>query len=226
MGNRKVVSFPFGISFFILFAILLVILPILMSKAFTTLGFDMEMVIGLFFLTLFGSVINIPIHTIRTREKVKPTQSRFFFRLIHPETKKEYRIRKTTIAINLGGAIVPLFICAYLAIIHPELWWQYLTGIGITATICYTLARPIQGVGITLPILIPPLIAALIALLLPGNPATAIAYVSGVTGVLLGADLFNLAKVSEYRTKILSIGGAGTFDGIFLTGIISVILAA
>ncbi len=44
-------------------------------------------------------------------------------------------------------------------------------------------------------------------------------------GSLIGADLLNLKKIPELGTPIASIGGAGTFDGIFLTGIISVLLA-
>jgi len=58
-----------------------------------------------------------------------------------------------------------------------------------------------------------------------GSPSPVIAYVSGVIGVLLGGDVLNLAKVTQYKSEMLSIGGAGTFDGIFLTGIISVLLS-
>jgi uncharacterized membrane protein len=59
---------------------------------------------------------------------------------------------------------------------------------------------------------------------LGGNLAPALAYISGVIGVLLGADLLNLRKVTKLGAPMMSIGGAGTFDGIFLTGIISVLL--
>jgi uncharacterized membrane protein len=44
-------------------------------------------------------------------------------------------------------------------------------------------------------------------------------------GTLIGADLLNLGIVSQLEAPMLSIGGAGTFDGVFLTGILAVLLA-
>jgi uncharacterized membrane protein len=43
---------------------------------------------------------------------------------------------------------------------------------------------------------------------------------------LIGADLFNLRKIGNLGAPVASIGGAGTFDGIFLNGILAVLLAA
>ncbi|TDA34704.1 MAG: hypothetical protein DSO02_02190, partial [Hadesarchaea archaeon] len=51
-----------------------------------------------------------------------------------------------------------------------------------------------------------------------------LAYLSGTLGTLVGADLMNLNKVERLGAPVVSIGGAGTFDGIFLTGIFSVLL--
>jgi len=36
----------------------------------------------------------------------------------------------------------------------------------------------------------------------------------------------NLSKLTELNAPILSIGGAGTFDGIFLTGVIAVLMTS
>jgi uncharacterized membrane protein len=52
-----------------------------------------------------------------------------------------------------------------------------------------------------------------------------VAYISGTFGVLIGADLLNLKNLTALKAPVVSIGGAGTFDGIFLTGIIAVLLA-
>src|SRR5258708_1277200 len=41
----------------------------------------------------------------------------------------------------------------------------------------------------------------------------------------VGADLLNLDKINGLGAPVASIGGAGTFDGIFLTGILAVLLA-
>jgi uncharacterized membrane protein len=51
-----------------------------------------------------------------------------------------------------------------------------------------------------------------------------VAYVSGVLGTLIGADLSNLGVIPKLGAPIASIGGAGTFDGVFLSGIIAVLL--
>jgi uncharacterized membrane protein len=44
-------------------------------------------------------------------------------------------------------------------------------------------------------------------------------------GTLIGADLMNLGSIQGLHAPVLSIGGAGTFDGVFLTGILAVLLA-
>ena len=43
---------------------------------------------------------------------------------------------------------------------------------------------------------------------------------------LIGADLMNLGAIRGLGTPVASIGGAGTFDGIFVTGIGAVLLAS
>jgi len=51
------------------------------------------------------------------------------------------------------------------------------------------------------------------------------AYIAGSLGTLIGADLLNLDKVRGLGAPVASIGGAGKFDGIFLTGIVAVLFA-
>jgi uncharacterized membrane protein len=87
------------------------------------------------------------------------------------------------------------------------------------------MGKPELARALSTPIFIPPLVAALSAyLLLPAAPKV-IAYVSGVLGTLIGADLSNLNRIPKLGAPVASIGGAGTFDGIFLTGIVAVLLA-
>jgi uncharacterized membrane protein len=93
------------------------------------------------------------------------------------------------------------------------------------AAISKLLARPVPGVGIAMPALIPPILAALVALILAPAQGPMVAYIAGTLGVLIGADLLNLKNLTLLRAPVVSIGGAGTFDGIFLTGIIAVLLA-
>jgi uncharacterized membrane protein len=101
-----------------------------------------------------------------------------------------------------------------------------LIGILIVTIVTYLVARPVQGVGVVTPAFLSPLVAAVSALLLsPSHPIT-IAYVAGTLGTLIGADLLNLRKIPDLGAPVASIGGAGTFDGVFLAGIIAVLIAA
>ena len=56
--------------------------------------------------------------------------------------------------------------------------------------------------------------------------AAPVAYVSGSLGTLIGADLLNINKLSSLGGGVASIGGAGAFDGVFLSGIVAVLLVA
>jgi uncharacterized membrane protein len=84
----------------------------------------------------------------------------------------------------------------------------------------------VPGIGIALPILIPSIAAGVVALLLARRQAAPLAYVSGSLGTLVGTDLLNLDKLQGLGAPVASIGGAGTFDGIFLVGILAVLIAS
>ena len=99
-----------------------------------------------------------------------------------------------------------------------------LLGTAIVAVIVHQLATIVPGVGIVVPMLVPPLAAAGVALLLAFRHAPPVAYVCGTMGALIGADLINLPRITELGAPVVSIGGAGTFDGVFLTGIIAGLL--
>jgi uncharacterized membrane protein len=100
-----------------------------------------------------------------------------------------------------------------------------LIGVFIMTVFIHMMARPVKGIGIAVPALLPPIMAAFLALMIAPQNAAMLAYISGTLGSLIGADLLNLKKIPSLGTPLASIGGAGTFDGIFLTGIISVLLA-
>jgi uncharacterized membrane protein len=94
------------------------------------------------------------------------------------------------------------------------------------AVVTHYLAHPVRGVGITLPIFIPPIVAAICALVLSWRQVGPLAYIGGSVGTLVGVDLMNLIKIPELGAPVASIGGAGTFDGVFLVGIVAVLLAS
>ncbi len=67
--------------------------------------------------------------------------------------------------------------------------------------------------------------AAALALVLAPEAAAPVAFVIGVVGPLVGADLLHLTEIEAAEIGIVSIGGAGTFDGIILSGILAAYLA-
>ena len=106
------------------------------------------------------------------------------------------------------------------------MWLNGLIATAVITAIVHMLAYPVPGVGIAVPVFVAPVATALVALLLARENAAALAYVSGSLGTLIGADLLNLDTVRGLGAPVASIGGAGTFDGIFLTGIMAVLLAS
>jgi uncharacterized membrane protein len=84
----------------------------------------------------------------------------------------------------------------------------------------------VRGLGIALPPFLPPILAAVASVIIAYEYAPVVAYISGTLGTLVGADLLNLKQIGKLGAPVASIGGAGTFDGIFLNGIFAVLLAA
>ena len=99
-----------------------------------------------------------------------------------------------------------------------------LLAVAVVSLAAHAMARPLKGVGIAVPIFIPPFTAAATALIIAPDAAPVVAYVAGTLGTLIGADILNLKKIHGLGAPVASIGGAGTFDGIFLAGIIAVML--
>ena len=75
-----------------------------------------------------------------------------------------------------------------------------------------------------MPILIAPDQKALVALTLDPAGAPTLVYIGGTVGVRIGADLVGRKEIKKLGEPVASIGGAGTFDGIFVTGIVAVLL--
>ena len=131
----------------------------------------------------------------------------------------------TLIAVNVGGAVIPVLVSLYLLVRHA-LWIRGLVATAVVALVIHWFANPVRGVGIAVPVFLPALITAVLALVLARERAAPLAYVAGSLGTLIGADLTNLDKVSDLGAPVASIGGAGTFDGIFVTAILAVLLAS
>lgn len=223
---RGVYFFPFTLAFVIGFFFLLIFLFIfiqvgLIGYAYERIGMSAHWILPLLLLSLLGSAVNIPLTQVRSGPAVSRQVVHFFgMRYIIPIVEQP---QPTVIAINVGGAIVPTLISIFL-FFSSGLFVQGLLGTAIVTAIVYHLARPIAGVGIAVPMFVPPLIAAVTGLALAPEQAPALAYMTGTLGCLIGADLLNVHRIADLGAPVASIGGAGTFDGIFFTGILAVLL--
>ncbi len=132
------------------------------------------------------------------------------------------KANRITIAVNLGGAVIPVVMSVFLSTLVSLV--DVLIGVLIVTILIHKIAKPVKGVGIAIHALLPPFLAIAISLIISPYNAPLIAYISGTLGCLIGIDILNLKKVPDLGVPIVSIGGAGTFDAIFLTGIISVLL--
>lgn len=219
---RRTTAFFIVLLLLILGVVFFLITIDIIGLAFRKLGFPPEDSILLLFLSLIGSHVNIPIKIIKSQEPVVSGGLIDFygFKYILPPIETE---RQTIIAINLGGCVIPVIISIFLIpMVNPI---DLIIGVLLMTVFIHLMARPVKGLGIAVPALLPPIMAAGLALIIAPQSAPMFAYISGTLGCLIGADLLNLKKIPNLGAPLASIGGAGTFDGIFLTGIISVLLA-
>lgn len=172
-----------------------------------------------------GGLVNIPVKRL-PRERPAPPRVATLFglgRFARPRADPQY----TVIAVNLGGCVIPCGLAAYelLRIAAQGTLAAAAIAVAINVAVCYKLARPVPNLGIALPALVPALAAAISALLFAPSFAPPIAFCAGVLGPLVGADLLHLREIRNSSTGFGSIGGAGTFDGIVLSGLVATLLA-
>jgi uncharacterized membrane protein len=206
-------------------ALLLLILLIavrVLRHAYMSLGISAQAATLLLLASLFGSYINIPVAQLPREQIVAAREFDYFgMRYLMPV---EVEWPGTIVAVNLGGAVIPVLLSLYL-LAKRRAWIPGIIVTAIMTLVCHYLARPVPGVGITIPIFVPPAAAAITALVVWRREAAPLAYVGGSIGTLIGADLLNLDRVHGLGAPVVSIGGAGTFDGIFVTGVLAVLIA-
>lgn len=217
-------ALPFLMILFFLFLFLVIFVEIgILGYAYESLGINRRYIFAFLLLSLLGSYVNIPVATLPAENLHTGRVVTYFgMQYVVPMVLHS---PKTVIAINLGGALVPAVLSIYL-VFKKKLYFRSAIAVAVLAGACNMMAHTIRGVGIAIPTFIPPLLAAAIALALSRRYAPQLAYVGGSLGTLIGADLMNLGKVRGMGAPVVSIGGAGTFDGIFLTGIVAVLLAS
>lgn len=219
---------PLTPPFFSLLVGVLIVVVILVQLgalryAYMRLGLSPGAAVLLLIGSLIGSYFNIPVAQLPAQQMVSGHEVFFFgMRYAIPVVSQW---PGTVIAVNVGGAVIPTLMSLYL-LIHYRLWGPGLVATAGVSFVCYMLANPVRGLGIAEPVFVPALTTAIVAVLLSRRYAAPLAYIGGSLGTLIGADLLNLGKVQGLGAPIASIGGAGTFDGIFLIGILAVLIAS
>ncbi len=212
---HKFLLFIFAVAF------LLGILQVgLVSIAFDKLGLSQQAAFLLLFSSLAGSMINLPLFSVRAEQPAEPPQLPALWPIKLPPFTG-----RTIVAVNTGGCLIPLTFSLYLLLNNPLPLFHAVLGVAAITAVSYTMSRPIAGLGIGMPLFVAPISAALVAILINPEQSAPLAYISGTLGVLIGADLLRLKDIRHLGAPLASIGGAGTFDGIFITGIVAVLLA-
>ena len=212
----------FSILVFLVVALIILIQLRILRYAYMRLGVGPGAAMLLLVGSLIGSYFNIPVTVLPGRTVMSGQIVDFYgMRYVVPYVTSW---PGTVLAVNIGGAVIPTVMSAYL-VIRYNLWLKAAIATAVVAAIIHAMATPVPGVGIAVPVFAPVVVTAIIALILSREHAAPLAYIAGSMGTLIGADLLNLDKISGLGAPVASIGGAGTFDGIFLTGILAVLLA-
>ncbi len=210
------------------FILLLLLFPFLLfmlffnvaTFSFSRLGLSPDGAFLFLTASIVGSLINIPLSRRRIyipQRRIFPFPLLFFY---YPPV-----VQEQVICFNVGGAGLPVLFSLYLLATRRAPILPTLFALLIVTVVTRLMARPQPGVGIVMPAFIPPLVAAAAALILAPHGQTApVAYVAGSMGTLIGADLLNWGKIQGLGAQMVSIGGAGIFDGIFLVGVIAAFL--
>src|SRR6516165_12375535 len=157
---------PLALPFFLflvgLFLFIVVLIQVhVLQYAYAKLGLSSGAALLLLFASLVGSYFNIPLTELPEREVRSGQVIEFFgMRYVVPLVTDWPR---TVIAVNIGGAVIPTLLSLYL-LIKNDILSSAAVAIAVVMVACYLLAQPVPGVGIAIPSLVPPIIAAITAL--------------------------------------------------------------
>jgi uncharacterized membrane protein len=228
MQTGQFLYLPLAPAFFLILIVAFVALIIVLEfrvirYAYMQLGVSSRTAMVLLFGSLIGSYFNIPVAQIPNPGVLSSQEVAYFG--IHYQVPLAVEPSSTIIAVNVGGAVIPVLMSLWL-LGHYKIWLRGGIAIIAVAGVCYFLASPVPGIGIAIPIFVPAIVTAIVAFALDRNHVAPLAYIAGSLGTLIGADLMNLDKVAAIGAPVASIGGAGTFDGIFMTSILAVLLGS
>ncbi len=200
-----------------------------------SIGIPQEYFWAVMILSWIGSAINLPLFIVENEHEVPLVTSAENFGVTYNVPQTSLEKKQTMVMINVGGAIIPALISLYLLIYSIPVYADnlvmtylktFVVMVGVIIT-TYQSAQIVEGVGITTFAFGPPTMTVFITMLVnhfsPLSCPVQIAYIAGTMGALIGADLLNLPRITSIG-PVVSIGGAGTFDGVYLAGFASVLL--
>jgi uncharacterized membrane protein len=213
----------------ILFLLLLLLFPFLffvitldvVEVAVAKLGFSSNVALILFAAVVLGSTINIPLYERVTRVSIVSDLADIYMSQFWGIPLRRIE-QKTIVALNVGGGLIPTLLAIYQFTHCNPLAILLVTA--VVTFVSYFSAQVVPGIGIQMNPLVAPSIAALTALLTVSNGAAPVAFAGGILGTLIGADLLHLPEIERMTEGVLSIGGAGVFDGIAMCGLFALLL--
>ncbi len=223
---------PFGCLPLLLVVVLAILFPIFladaMASALAKLGLSAGASLAVVIAMFIGGLFNIPLKRVPRVMSVDTAPLGLYGAgRIFPQWFRQPS--STVIAVNVGGCVIPCMLVAYelsrIAGRGPAALWITAGAVAVNAGLCFRLARPVPNVGVVLPPLVPALAAAACGFIFMREFAPPVAFTAGVLGPLVGADLLNLRRIVHGGAGIISIGGAGTFDGIVLSGLFATLLS-
>jgi len=140
----------------------------ILRYAYLRIGVSSRAAMALLLASLIGSYINIPIMELPQWDVQSGVEASHDHRH-HRIRRDRHRLRTdamagTVIAVNVGGAVIPALLSLYL-LFKNRMWWNGLIATAIITAIVHMLAYPVPGVGITVPVFVPPIATALVAVI-------------------------------------------------------------
>jgi len=239
--ERRTVFRPVSMVYLLLLIVMLIIfVPLVFfvidDLLVSALGIPAQWVGVFFIVSLFGSFVNIPVATLESRVPMVRVREVNAFGVTWQIPGVGLGVTRTHVMINLGGGVLPIVVSGYLlgmplmpTLINPVNEYLAIAAVLLIVTVVVNRsAGVISGLGIATPAMVPPIVTVLATLLVdyisPIHSPAQVAYIGGTLGTLIGADLLNLHRIRDLGAPVVSMGGAGTFDGVYLTGLVSVLL--
>ena len=217
---------PVSLFLFLLFLLLLPFIWVAVALdvveiAVAKLGFSPNIAFILFTLVILGSLINIPLYKVESIAPILPDFRDMWLQKFWGIPLHQVR-RTTVVALNVGGGLIPVVLAIYeLTRSNP----LAIFGVTLIVTIVsYYSAQIVPGIGIQMNALVSPLTAAISAILIAEPISSSVAFAGGILGTVIGADILHLKEIENMGAGVVSIGGAGVFDGIAMCGLFALLL--